>query len=274
MSKKIEENVNEEVRPRTWLLVVLIIIAIVISIVLLNKVVTDRKNAKENEPSIFNLFRNTENEINKSSFNSDFEMHMGTKYGSNVSRLLDEVITNNKKNKNQLIEVVYKDTKTSDPTEIKNLKKNFGTWDKVEVSIDYDDNGYVNLITLEDIDAEENNNNNDENTTSSQTNTNTNTNANSSVPNTTSEFTKQAFNTQATFHSGNKSGFFVKSMIDYVISSNSANSEHILSVEYNGIKTSDSASLSSLKSKFSDFTDYNVTVTYASDGFANGFVVE
>ena len=265
MSKKENEIVSDEVRPRRWLLVVLILLALAIIVVLINKKVMDSKN-NDDSNGLYDFFSNpfvteTTDKINKSSFNSQFEMYMGTEYGSSVSRLLDEVITNNKKNKNQLVEVIYNDITTFDPTEIKDLKKNFDTWDKLEVSLDYDDEGYVNLVTIEDYEANDNN---------VSINTNGSGTVNNNVTNnTTSEFTKTSFNSQATFHSGDKSGFFVTSMID-----NGSNRDHLLYVEYNGTKATDSDTLTSLKNKFSDFTDYNVSVTYAADGFANGFIVK
>ena len=36
-------------------------------------------------------------------------------------------------------------------SQIKNIKKSLDEWGQYEVSVDYDDNGYVNKITIEDI---------------------------------------------------------------------------------------------------------------------------
>lgn len=266
------KDVQEELQPRRWLLVVLILIAIVISVVLINKVVMDKKAEKNEEGGIFDIFKDTTSKINTSSFNSDFEMYKGTEYGSSVSRLLDEVITNNKKNKERLVRVVYENTETTDPTEIKDLKKKFDTWDKLEVSLDYDDEGFVYLITIENYDIKTDE---DVDTTSANSNVSNNINNNLSTPgiDNNDDFDKTSFNSFATFHSGTKSGFFVKSMIDYVINNNSSNSEHILFVSYKNTNTNDISSLKKLKESFSDFTDYEVTVSYADDGYASGFNV-
>ena len=266
------KEVNEELQPRRWLLVVLIIIAIVISVVLINKIVMDKKAEKNEEGGIFDIFKDTTSKINTSSFNSDFEMYKGTEYGSSVSRLLDEVITNNKKNKDRLVKVVYEDTETTDPTEIKNLKKKFDTWDKLEVSLDYDDEGFIYLITIENYDTQAVDEDNS-GIESDVVNNSGNSEVSTSVIDNNDDFEKTSFNSFATFHSGTKSGFFVKSMIDYVINNNGSNPEHILFVSYKNTNTTDVSALKKLKENFADFTDYEVTVSYAADGYASGFNV-
>ena len=87
--------------------------------------------------------------MNLTRFNSSFEMYMGTEYGSSVGRLLDEIITNNKKNEDNLVTVKFKETNTKDPEEIKNLKKQLDEWTKYEVSFEYDDDGLIYLATIE-----------------------------------------------------------------------------------------------------------------------------
>lgn len=89
--------------------------------------------------------------ISKSSFNSKFEIRSGTKYKSSIEYLLDDVITNNKTNKDMLITVIYKDKETTDPDYIVEIKHSLNDRNKYEVKLDYDDDGYVNKITIEDI---------------------------------------------------------------------------------------------------------------------------
>ena len=89
---------------------------------------------------------NSSNEI--SSFNFGLEMYTGTKYGSQVSSLLDNVVTKLKKNTDHSISVVYGTTTTSSPDEIIKLKTNFDEWTEYEVSLDYDSNGFVNKVTI------------------------------------------------------------------------------------------------------------------------------
>ena len=149
---------NNELKPRRWLLVVLLLIAIAIVVVLLNKLISNHNEKKQNRSSngIFDIIDNQMEKGNEmfdqfeiDSFNSKFEFRVGQNYGSTVMRALDDVITNNKKNKEHIITVVFEDLSTTDPEEIKKAKKNFDEWTKYEISVDYDDNGYVNKMTIE-----------------------------------------------------------------------------------------------------------------------------
>lgn len=149
---------NNELKPRRWLLVVLLLIAIAIVIVLLNKLITDSNERKKNRSSnrITDIVDNQRERVNDmfdnfeiNTFNSTFEFRVGESYGSSVKSILDDVIINNKKNQNHILTVVFEDLSTTDPEEIKQAKKNFDDWTKYEISVDYDDNGYVNKITIE-----------------------------------------------------------------------------------------------------------------------------
>ena len=187
-NKQIEENKKEKTennqidnkstndfKPRKWLLSILIIITIGIFIFLVYQAVNSFKSMTENKESwgIFNFMKSFEDtqeqsneiinkanetqkeienqrkKINRDSFNWNFETYVGTEYGSSVGYLLDKVITNNKKNKDYLITVIFKDTNTTDPESIKNIKKQFEEWHKYEVSLDYDEEGYANKVTIE-----------------------------------------------------------------------------------------------------------------------------
>ena len=50
-----------------------------------------------------------------------------------------------------LITVIYKDKETTDPDTIVEIKHSLNDRNKYEVKLDYDNDGYVNKITLEDI---------------------------------------------------------------------------------------------------------------------------
>lgn len=112
---------------------------------------TNNKNTTSETNNINNIINNTKKEINKSSFNSKFEIRSGTKYKSSIEYLLDDVITNNKTNKDMLVTVTYKDNETTDPDTIINIKHSLEDWKKYEVKLDYDEDGYVNKVTIEDI---------------------------------------------------------------------------------------------------------------------------
>lgn len=82
-------------------------------------------------------------------FNFDLEAYSGTQYGSSVSRLLDNVITKIKKNADHSITVTFGTTTTSKTDEIITIKKQFDKTLQYEVSLDYDSNGYINKVTIE-----------------------------------------------------------------------------------------------------------------------------
>ena len=91
------------------------------------------------------------NKIEADSFNKNFEPYSGTIYKLFLNTLLDNVVTNNKKNSDKLIAVVYNNTTTSNPDEIINLKQSFEEGKKYESILDYDSNGLVNKVTIKDL---------------------------------------------------------------------------------------------------------------------------
>lgn len=113
-------------------------------------------NKEENIPSQGdNIIEDVSEEINKqytefeiNKFNNVFEIYVGTEYGTSVGNLLDKVVTNNKTEKNHIITVIYGDKTTTDPNEIVSIKKSLEKWGEYEVSLDYDDNGFANKVTI------------------------------------------------------------------------------------------------------------------------------
>ena len=259
--KKIEENKQNEfidpndIKPRKWLLVVLIIIAIIIIVILINKIVTDRKNREDKKDSwgIFDVIKNNPindvvddavNDVNKTSFNNTFEFYIGTKYGSSVSRLIDEIITNNKKNANHQLNVVFGEITTTDPETIKNMKQNMSDWDKYEVSVDYDEKGYANKITIE---------------------------LREKYKNTASI---SGFNALYKGYNGTKIGIQVEQLLDHIVTNNQTNSEHILTVVFGESSTTEVDAIRKLKNKLSDWTEYEVSLSYDEEGYINQITIE
>lgn len=83
-----------------------------------------------------------------SSFNGDLEIYKGTKYGTTVSILLDNVATKIKKNKDHPISVIYGSTTLSNADEIIALKKQFDNMTKYEISFDCDSDEFINTVTI------------------------------------------------------------------------------------------------------------------------------
>lgn len=157
------ENTNddkfEEIKIRKWLQIVLVIIAIIISVVLLWKTVMICKNVinniqksiEEEKEDWDKEFNNDEfrNKVKTDMFNGTFEFYAGTSTGNSLERFFDEIIKNNKTNKDHLISVTFDSNTTTNPDEITNLKKKLEDWTKYEVSLDYDENGYVISAKIE-----------------------------------------------------------------------------------------------------------------------------
>lgn len=93
-------------------------------------------------------------ENEKASFNRTYEIAAGTASKSRVSWTLDDVMTNNKKNSDRLIEVIFNETSygtsSDEIVKIKSLLKNFEGYNIVnyEVSFDYSEDGYINKMTI------------------------------------------------------------------------------------------------------------------------------
>ena len=242
----------DEPKPRRWLLVLLIVIALIIVVILLNKIVIDKQEKEKNNTNswgIFEVFKKMgfgemKNDFDKNSFNSDFTFYIGTKYGSNVSDLIDEIITNNKTNKEHLITVVYNNENITDSIKIKNIKNELSEWNEYEVREDYDDDGYINKITIE------------------------------SKKGYVDEMSKKTFNFTYETSNGTQNGFNVKNLLDDVIANNKTNKDHILNVMYKDTNTTDVEIIKNLKSNFDEWTKYEISLDYDDNGYVNQITIE
>ena len=113
------------------------------------------KKQQEIEEKIKKQQEEAMKEAAKSDFNHMLEFYSGTEIGDDASRNLDEVIKNNKKSTDKLIEVIFDGTSYgTDPENIKTIKsklKNFNGYkfQYYEILLDYDVDGYVNKVTIE-----------------------------------------------------------------------------------------------------------------------------
>lgn len=101
----------------------------------------------------------TDNSFDIKSFNSSYEVDAGKRSGFFLTGTLDDIVTNNKKNKKHIITVVYKDITTTDEKQIKKIRDSLNTHDYYDVSLDYDEKGYVNKFSIEDIEKKTNSTN-------------------------------------------------------------------------------------------------------------------
>ena len=103
------------------------------------------------EEKIDNAINDIKKTISKTSFNSKFETYSGTQSKFFIQSLLDNAVTNNKTNKELQVSVTYKNQTTTDPDEIINIKHSLKDNTKYEIKLDYDEDNYVNKITIEDL---------------------------------------------------------------------------------------------------------------------------
>lgn len=110
-----------------------------------------RKQQEEMEQEM----KQKELESKKKSFNYTFETYQGTESKTATGWQIDKVIQNNKTNNEHLVEVVFDGvsygTDSEKIKEIKNSLRDFNGYkiQYYEISLDYDDNGYVNKVTIE-----------------------------------------------------------------------------------------------------------------------------
>ncbi len=115
----------------------------------------EEKKQQELEDKINKEQEEYHENFSKDSFNSTFEMNQGTKSGMFAKSQVDNIIKNNKKDKEHLIEVIFDGTSYgTDLSNISNVKNNLREFNgykfqEYEISLDYDDNGYVNKVTIE-----------------------------------------------------------------------------------------------------------------------------
>lgn len=138
------------------IIVVAVISVIVIVLVNIFKIVDDDKyeqvensNVEDVVDDYMDDFLDVMDKQKVDSFNSTFEMHSGTKSGFFVKNLFDDIVTNNKTNKEHIVTLVFNDNNTSNVDTIIDLKKVLNDSTDYEVILDYDDNGYVYMITIE-----------------------------------------------------------------------------------------------------------------------------
>lgn len=106
---------------------------------------------QQKQDEITSPVQQQQTEVEKQAFNNKFELYSGTSSKIFVTTLLDNVVTNNKKNSDKVITVVYNETTTTDANEIVELKSSFEQGKNYEVMLDYDTNGLVNKVTIKGI---------------------------------------------------------------------------------------------------------------------------
>ncbi len=68
-----------------------------------------------------------------------------------IANLLEKVVTCNKKNSEKIITITYNDITTSDEEGIVSVKHSLDKFKEFEVSLDYDEEGYINKVIIKEI---------------------------------------------------------------------------------------------------------------------------
>ena len=171
---KEDKNNKKEDGDRKFILYILIIIFIASLALLAYRVGTDiktkkdeikeelrkeKEKAEKDEKEFKDKFNKDMEEsdlkFDKNSFNSNYTFYSGTQPGQNVSMLIDNIINKNKTEKDHLVELTFDNTSygtdSDNIKQTKNMIQTFKGYDiqYYEVSMDYDDNGYVNKVNIE-----------------------------------------------------------------------------------------------------------------------------
>ena len=150
---------------RTWLLYVMVVILISASGALIYRIISNKKSTNKTSDRTSSLIdeqfeeaskhiEETRKKISQDGFNNKFEIRAGKSSGSSTESVMTEIITNNKKNADYQISVVFDGVDCGpDVTCIAEQKDKVVTWRGhnlayYEISYDYDTDGYINKATI------------------------------------------------------------------------------------------------------------------------------
>ena len=116
---------------------------------MIGNIIENSSNMNENAENIIeNMTENLPSDFEKRIFNNSLEIHAGSANGMIVISVLDDIITSNKTKERKIV-VEYNGIKTQYEKEIKNIKGNFKTFDKCEITYGYDEQGFINKAIVE-----------------------------------------------------------------------------------------------------------------------------
>ena len=206
---------------------------------------TDKK-MEDAQDKIWNMidnnmeeFNETESKIDKSAFNGFLEIHNGNNNGTHTKGIIDDVVTSNK-TKERKITVKYNEIETQLPEQIQDLKTNIKEDYNYEISFDYDEDGYINKMTIKRV---------------------------------VSEFEISSFNNSFELFAGTNKGIHVISIIDKIITSNKTE-ERKITVKYGQTETQNEDEIKNIKRNIGNFDNCEVTYEYDADGFINKAIIE
>lgn len=147
IDEDVKEVLNKGISHIGKIRIFIFIPIIIFVLIALISVFTFNKTSNDISENMNEDFNNIRDEYNITAFNGPFELYSGTQNSLFTKELLNEIITNNQKNKNQLINVIYNETITTDVNEIMNIQNALNN-ENYTILFDYDDKGYINKVTI------------------------------------------------------------------------------------------------------------------------------
>ena len=156
---KLDDNVKDVIntsfgtvnKTSKFMFVPIFIFIIAFSLILfigIRSINRSRNNSEENKKQQQENINKQQEEVKKDVFNFQFVNDNGTKSAFLLESTLDEIIQSNKLY-NRKVTLVYNGKETTDETEIINIKHSLeGNY---EVSLDYDDEGFIYKIRVDTI---------------------------------------------------------------------------------------------------------------------------
>lgn len=87
-------------------------------------------------------------EVQIMGFNAQFELYSGTQSAFFMEPLLNNISLNNKKQKEHIVVILYDNKEISSSEDVVNFKHSLDDNADYEVSLDYDEDGFVNKVTI------------------------------------------------------------------------------------------------------------------------------
>lgn len=87
-------------------------------------------------------------------------------------------------------------------------------------------------------------------------------------------FEVDSFNTQYEIDAGKRSGFFIVSTLDDIVTNNKTNKSHIITVVYKDVTATEEKQIKEIRNMLSERKDYDVSLDYDSNGYVNKYIIE
>lgn len=198
------------------------------------------ENYFDNFFDIFNKTMENNNETEKQTTTTDFNGPIEVfQMTENVTAVLDKVIKSNETEERK-ITVKYEETETQDTEEIKNLKSIIDESGSYEITLEYDEEGYINEVIIEKV---------------------------------VRQLDISKFNNNFKIYSGTNKGGQIIALLDNIITSNKTK-ERKITVKYKETETKDESEIKNIKRDIDTFNNYEVTFEYDADGFINEAIIE